>query len=243
MSAALITGASRGIGLGIARMLAGQGYGLTITARGQERLDAVTAELRDLGADDVVTVAADLGNEDAPDAIAAAHAARFDRLDALILNAGVGSAGKIAEFPMKRYDKTFAVDVRAPFMLLQQCLPLLRTTAADSPRGARVIALGSITGVYAEPGLAAYGAAKAAMNSLIETLNVEESGAGISGTAIAPAFVDTDMSAWTRESVPQESMLGVQDIVEIAAMLLRLSRQAVIPKIVVGRAGTDGYRA
>ncbi|MFA5711225.1 SDR family NAD(P)-dependent oxidoreductase [Mycolicibacterium sp.] len=243
MSAALITGASRGIGLGIARMLAGQGYGLTITARGQERLDAVTAELRDLGADDVVTVAADLADEDAPAAIAAAHAARFDRLDALILNAGVGSAGNIAEFPMKRYDKTFAVDVRAPFMLLQQCLPLLRTTAADSPRGARVIALGSITGVYAEPGLTAYGAAKAAMNSLIETLNVEESGAGISGTAIAPAFVDTDMSAWTRESVPQESMVGVQDIVEIAAMALRLSRQAVIPKIVVGRAGTDGYRA
>ncbi|BBZ03800.1 3-oxoacyl-ACP reductase [Mycolicibacterium chitae] len=243
MNTALITGASRGIGLGIARMLAEQGYGLTITARGQERLDAVTAELRDLGADDVVTVAADLADEDAPAAIAAAHAARFDRLDALILNAGVGSAGNIAEFPMKRYDKTFAVDVRAPFMLLQQCLPLLRTTAADSPRGARVIALGSITGVYAEPGLAAYGAAKAAMNSLIETLNVEESGAGISGTAIAPAFVDTDMSAWTRESVPQESMVGVQDIVEIAAMALRLSRQAVIPKIVVGRAGTDGYRA
>lgn len=243
MNAALITGASRGIGLGIARMLARQGYGLTITARGQEQLDAVAAELRDLGAADVVTVAADLADEDAPAAIAAAHAARFDRLDALILNAGVGSAGNIADFPMKRYDKTFAVDVRAPFMLLQQCLPLLRATAADGPRGARVIALGSITGVYAEPGLAAYGAAKAAMNSLIETLNVEESGAGISGTAIAPAFVDTDMSAWTRESVPQDSMVGVQDIVEIAAMVLRLSRQAVIPKIVVGRAGTDGYRA
>ncbi len=243
MNTALITGASRGIGLGIARMLAEQGYGLTITARGQERLDSVADELRALGAADVVTVAADLADEAASTDIAAAHAARFDRLDALILNAGVGSAGNIAEFPMKRYDKTFAVDVRAPFMLLQQCLPLLRTTAADSPRGARVIALGSITGVYAEPGLAAYGAAKAAMNSLIETLNVEESGAGISGTAIAPAFVDTDMSAWTRESVPQESMLGVQDIVEIAAMVLRLSRQAVIPKIVVGRAGTDGYRA
>ena len=73
---------------------------------------------------------------------------------------------------------------------------------ADRKRGARVIALASITGVYAEPGLAVYGASKAALISLMETLNAEESANGVMATAIAPAYVATDMSAWTADTIP-----------------------------------------
>jgi short-subunit dehydrogenase len=105
------------------------------------------------------------------------------------------------------------------------------------------VALASITGVYAEAGLAVYGATKAALISLTETLNVEESGNGVSATALAPAYVDTDMSAWIHDTIPPEAMIEVNDIVELVDALLRLSSRAVVPKIVVGRAGTDGYRA
>lgn len=241
---ALVTGASRGIGLGIAHRLASLGYSLTVTARDAERLDAVAAELRAAGAPEVVPVAGDMADEDAVRRLTQVHAERLGPMKALILNAGVGTAGTVAEYPMKRFDKTLDVNLRAPFQLLQQCLPLLRKGAeADPGRGAKVIALASIAGVYAEHGLAVYGATKAALISLVQTLNAEESGNGVSATTIAPAYVDTDMSAWIHDRIPAEQMLEVNDIVEIAESLLRLSSRAVVPNIVMTRAGTDGLHA
>lgn len=239
---ALISGASRGIGLGIANRLAEQGYSLTVTARDASRLDEVAAQLRAAGATDVVAVAADMSDTDGVERVLAEHAHRFGTLSALILNAGVGTAGPVADTSMRRFDKTLAVNLRAPLQLIQGALPMLRAAAA-ADRGAKVIALSSITGVYAEAGLAVYGAAKAALISLIATLNAEESGNGISATTLAPGYVDTDMSAWIHDRIPPERMLAVSDIVEMVDALLRLSSRAVVPNIVVSRAGSDAYRA
>lgn len=241
---ALITGASRGIGLGVANRLARLGYSLTITARDAERLDAVARDLKAVGAPEVVPVAGDMSDEDDIARVTAAHADRLGPMTALILNAGVGTAGSIGDFPLRRFDKTLAVNLRAPFQLLQQSLPLLRAGAAANPRrGAKVVALASIAGVYAEQGLAVYGATKAALISLAATMNAEESGNGVCATTISPGFVDTDMSAWTHDRVPPGEMLEVNDVVEVVDSLLRLSSRAVIPNIVMTRAGTDGYRA
>ena len=241
---ALVTGASRGIGLGIATRLAEQGYGLTISARDPERLEAVAADLRGAGAKEVVVAAADMADSESADRIVNAHSERFGTLHALILNAGVGTAGTIGEFPMRRFDKTVAVNVKTPFALLQRALPLLRSAAADDPgHGAKVVALASITGVYAEAGLAVYGATKAALISLTETLNSEESGNGVTATAIAPAYVKTDMATWIHDRIPPESMIEVADLVELVDALLKMSSKAVLPKLVVSRAATDGYRA
>jgi len=91
--------------------------------------------------------------------------------------------------------------------------------------------------------LAVYGATKAALISLVETFNAEESGAGVSATAIAPGYVDTDMAAWTHDSIPADTMIKVGDIIEIVDMLLRISAAAVVPSMVISRAGTDGWRA
>ncbi|SEK91270.1 Short-chain dehydrogenase [Rhodococcus maanshanensis] len=241
---ALVTGASRGIGLGIATRLAQSGYSLTITARDAARLDSVAGELRAAGAAEVVSIAGDMADEADIARVTAAHADRLGPMTALILNAGVGTAGAIEDFPLRRFDKTLAVNLRGPFQLLQQSLPLLRAGAAANPgRGAKVVALASITGVYAEHGLAVYGATKAALISVAATLNAEESGNGVCATTISPAFVDTDMSAWTHDQVPPGAMLEVNDVVEMVDALLRLSSRAVIPNIVMTRAGTDGYRA
>lgn len=241
---ALITGASRGIGLGIAERLAHLGYSLTVTARDSERLATVAQELTTAGAPDVVAMAGDLSDPEHLERLTIEHNANYGSMTALILNAGVGTAGNIADFPMRRFDKTFAVNVRAPFQLLQQSLPLLRAGAAEDPdRGAKVVSLASITGVYAERGLAVYGATKAALISLTQTLNAEESANGISATTIAPGYVDTDMSKWTQDTIPPNEMLEVNDIVEIVAALLQLSSRAVVSNIVMTRAGTDGYGA
>lgn len=241
---ALVSGASRGIGLGIAQRLARRGYALTITARDADRLDIVAADLRAAGAAATVSVAADMADPQGVGRVLARHADRFGSMSALVLNAGVGTAGALADSSMRRFDKTLAVNLRAPVQLIQGALPMLRAGAAIEPaHGAKVIALSSISGVYAEAGLAVYGAAKAALISLIATLNAEESGNGVTGTTIAPGYVDTEMSEWIHDRIPPERMLTVNDVVEMVDSLLRLSSRAVVPNIVMSRAGTDGYRA
>lgn len=241
---ALVTGASRGIGLGIAQSLARRGLGLTVTARDPARLAELAVELQGLGAREVVVLDGDAADAELPARLAAAHQEAFSTMSALVLNAGVGTAGDIGSYAMGRFDKTMAVNVRTPFALLQECLPMLRAGAQeDPPRGAKVIALASIAAVYAEAGLAAYGASKAAVVSLVEALNGEESGNGISATAIAPGYVETDMSAWVTDRIPADTMIPVSDIVTIVDGLLDLSARSVVPLIVVNRAGTSGRLA
>ena len=241
-ASALVTGASRGIGRAVAQHLAERGYALTITARSADALEAAAAELRAAGAPEVLVVPADAADRAAVGSVVDAHEARYGSMDVLVVNAGVGTSGPLADTGLRRLDKTFEVNVVSAVVLISQALPMLRTAAARTT-GARIIALSSITGVYAEPGLAVYGASKAALLSLIETTNLEEAGNGVTATAIAPAFVDTDMSAWAADVVDPASMIPTDDIVRIVDMLLGLSSKSVIGRIVVSRAGTNGFCA
>lgn len=241
---ALVTGASRGIGLGIATSLARKGFGLTITSRSAEDLEHLAARLQDEGSPTVAHRAADMSDRDQLPELIDLHERVFGSMSALVVNAGVGTAGPAGTYPLKRLDKTVSVNLVAPFVLTQSSLPLLRAGAeADPARGSKIIALSSITGAYAETGLAAYGATKAALLSLVDTLNAEESGRGVSATAIAPGYVETDMSAWVTDRVPAETMIRVSDIVRVVDMVLALSRQACITRVVISRSGTSGHEA
>jgi 3-oxoacyl-[acyl-carrier protein] reductase len=238
---AIVTGASRGIGRGIALALAARGWRLTLAARDPNRLAATAIEAEAVGASHVDYVDVDLATPDAP---AAVVAARHDSLDALVLAAGVGSAAPLDGYPVSRYDKQFALNARAPFLMISQALPLLRAAAQRRPsHGAKVVALASIAGVYAERSLTVYGATKAALLALCRGLNAEESAGGVTATAIAPGYVDTDMSAWVHDAVPPESMIPVDDVVTAVTALLDLSPRSVINEIVISRAGTRGYQA
>ncbi|QKZ16032.1 SDR family NAD(P)-dependent oxidoreductase [Streptomyces chartreusis] len=235
--AALVTGGSRGIGLGIARALAEAGYNLTVAARDPERLEKAATDLRSTGVR-VQTQAGDMAEEEDTRLLTRAHAEAYGRLDVLVIAAGVGTAGDIDSLPMRRFDKQFAVNLRSPFVLLQETLPLLRQTAARNPaHGAKVIGLSSITGVYSEAGLAAYGASKAALRSLCHSVNAEAAKDGVSATAISPGYVDTDMAAWQHDRIAPEEMIRVGDIAELALAVTRLSPQAVVPEMVVTRSG------
>jgi len=240
MRSALVTGASRGIGRGIAVHLAAQVFGLTVTARGGAELE----ELRTAGSPSVVHLAVDMADRDALPELVGLQGRTFGSMSALVLNAGVGTAGDVATTRLDRVDKTLSVNFLSPLVLIQQSLPLLHAGASQDPeRGAKIVGLSSITGVYAEPGLAAYGASKAALMSLLDTVNAEESDRGVSATAIAPAFVATDMSAWTTDTVPADTTITVDEVVRVVDMVLGLSRNAVISRVVIGRAGSGGYRA
>lgn len=239
---ALITGASRGIGAEIARRLATEGYALTLSARREAGLVAAADQLHTQTGAEVHAVAANMAVENDVRRLAAEHAAHFGRLDLLVLNAGVGTSGPIAELPVKTYDLTLAVNLRAAFILLQETLPLLRKTAALEPeRGAKVVALASIAGVSGEANLGAYAASKAALISLCQTVTLEESGNGVTATALCPGFVDTDMAAWAK--LPTEQLLPPSDVAELAVAVSRLSIGAVVPNIVIDRRCTQVGRA
>jgi 3-oxoacyl-[acyl-carrier protein] reductase len=240
---ALITGASRGIGLGIARQLASQGWSLTLNARNAERLEAVKAELTAVGA--VVQVfAGDMADEPGVNALVDFHEATDGKLNALILAAGVGSAAALEGYPMSRLDKQLAVNVRGPFALVSRCLPLLRKGAdADPARGGRIVALTSIEGVYPETGLSAYGLSKAALMSLMRSVNIEYGTDGITASAVSPGFVDTEMSAWTTDTIPADTMIQVADVVKVVDLILSVSPTTVLPHIIMNRGGASPYQA
>ncbi|MFI6937355.1 SDR family NAD(P)-dependent oxidoreductase [Streptomyces sp. NPDC050287] len=246
---ALITGASRGIGAAIACRLAADGWDLTLSARSPDPLRTLADELRAEHGVRVHTAAGDMAEETDVRGVAEQHLAAYDRLDALVLSAGMGQAGAIADFPLHRLDKQYAVNLRAPFQLIQECLPALRATTAlpvdhgGVHTGARIVAIASITGVTAEPSLAAYAATKAAVLSLCESVNVEESAAGVSACAVAPGYVDTDMTAWMHDRLAPEDMITAEDVAEIVSTVVRLSRTAVVPSVVLTRPGPRLWRA
>jgi 3-oxoacyl-[acyl-carrier protein] reductase len=240
---ALVTGASRGIGRAIAERLAAAGFALTLSGRHQEPLDEVARALGGVAAQTDV-VPADMAAEDDVHRLAHRHAGRFGSLDLLVLCAGFGTSGLIGGYPARRFDRQVEVNLRAPFLLIQDCLPSLRRAAALHPeRGARIAAITSLTAVASEPGLAAYGATKAALISVCQSVNVEESAAGVSATAISPGYVDTEMSSWVRDRIDPADMIDAGDIAELVVALTRLSARAVVPGIVVARRGDTQWRA
>ena len=241
---ALITGGSRGIGAEVARRLAHEGYHLTIAARDPDRLAATARALREETGVAVEPVVALMNDLDQVRALAKAHADRYGGMDVLVLSAGTGTAGTVADMPAKTYERMLDVNFRAPLTIIQAALPLLRKSAAVHPKvGAKIIALASITGVAGEAGLAAYGATKAALISLCETVSLEESARGVSATAISPGYVDTDMTAWKRDALAPSAMLTAGDVAELVLAVTRLSRNAVVPNIVMSRAGDQLWRA
>jgi NAD(P)-dependent dehydrogenase (short-subunit alcohol dehydrogenase family) len=220
---ALVTGGSSGIGLAIARMLHEEGYGLTLAARKVERLEAAAGEL------DAASVAVDVRDEEACAQLVAAHLARHGGLDVLVNCAGVGIAGRIGDMPTKQFDLQQSVNFRGAFLVTREALPALRAT-----RG-YVVNLASIAGTVPAPGLAGYGAAKAALIALTRSLDREEVDAGVRVTAICPGFVDTPMAEWT--GIPGQQMIQPEDCAELVRALLRLTPYARVPVVVIERAG------
>jgi len=240
---AMVTGASRGIGRAIAGRLAAEGWDVLLSARDGPGLNDAVAALADSPAA-VRGVPADMSNPADVEALARAQYEWRGELDLLVLAAGVGSGGRIEGYKLSRLDLQFAVNVRAPFQLVSLLLPALRKAAERSPEfGARIVAMSSITGQAAEPGLAAYGATKAALTLFCETVTSEEGTNGVLATAIAPGYVDTDMAAWVHESIPPDQMMKTSDIAELTLSLTRLSRWAAVPAIVMTRPGPNLHRA
>ncbi len=233
--AAIVTGASSGIGLAIARMLGEEGYGITAAARRPDKLSAAAEELRGAGLE-VEEVAGNMADEADIQRVVAAHRERFGRLDVLVNNAGVGIGAPAAEHQTKRVDLQLAVNLRAIVLFYRECLELLRAAGAEH-RGALVVNLSSISGKSGQPWLSVYSATKAGVIGYTEAMNKELNGEGIKSLALCPGFVETPMTEFVRESVPAEEMIRVEDIAEAVRFVLHTSPNCVVPEIVFQRPG------
>jgi 3-oxoacyl-[acyl-carrier protein] reductase len=206
-------------------MLREEGYALTLAARKLERLESAGREL------DALTVAADVTKEEDCLRLVAEHAERHDGLNVLVNSAGVGIAGRIGDLSTKHWDLQQNVNLRGAFLVTREALPLLRRS-----RG-YVINLASIAGTIPTPGLAGYGASKAALIALSRSLIREEADNGVRVTALCPGFVDTPMAAWT--GLPGDELIRPEDCAELVRALLRLGPAARVPVIVVERGGEE----
>jgi short-subunit dehydrogenase len=231
--AALVTGASRGIGLALAELLGESGYGLTISARKPNTLEQTAHDLRAKGYE-VEYLAANMADEEALRELVALHREHYGRLDVLVNNAGVGIGAQAGEQQTKYVDIQLDVNFRAIVLLYREGLDMLRAAGAEH-RNALVVNLASIAGKSPQPWLSVYAATKAAVIAYTQAMNKELNGEGVKSVAFAPGFVNTDMTDFVKGTVPPEEMIAPTDIAEALRFLLRLSPNCVVPEIVFGR--------
>jgi NAD(P)-dependent dehydrogenase (short-subunit alcohol dehydrogenase family) len=233
--AAIVTGASRGIGLAIAEALAQDGYGLTVAARKPDTL-AQTAERLRADGHEVEDVAGNMGDEEAVRAVVERHRERFGRLDVLVNNAGVGIGAAAHEQQTKYVDLQIAVNLRAIILFYRECAEMLRAAGAEH-RKALVVNLSSIAGKSGQAWLSVYSATKAAVVGYTQSMNKELATDGVKSVAFCPAFVDTDMTDFVKGTVPAEEMMRPEDMGEAVRFLLRLSPACLVPEMVFQRPG------
>jgi len=233
--AAIVTGASSGIGLAVARVLGEEGYGVTMAARRPEKLDAAVAGLAADGFD-VHAVAANVSDEAEIQKVVAAHRERYGRLDVLVNNAGVGVGQAVAEIETKRLDMQLDINLRSIVLFYRECVPLLKEAAGEH-KNALVVNTSSISGKRGEAWLSVYSATKHGVVGWTEAMNKELGAEGIKSTALCPAFVDTPMTDFAKEHVAAEDMIRAEDIAESVRFLLRVSPACVVPEIMFVRPG------
>ena len=207
---ALVTGASRGIGRSSALALAKAGAQVLVHyGRGKDEAEAVVKEIRGAGGR-AEALSADLSRADGPQALAKqVRAIVGDRLDILVANAGIAKSGTIEETSVEDFDRLFAVNVRAPFFLVQQLLPILGS-------GSSVVMLSSLAAHASVGTLAAYAATKGAIDTLVKHFAAAFGPRGIRVNAVAPGVVATEMSSFTKTDAGRDFTLSMQALQRLA---------------------------
>jgi short-subunit dehydrogenase len=232
--AAIVTGASGGIGVALARMLGEEGHALTITARRQEELDPVVRLLRDSEIE-LQAIAADFsgpGCEEAVHGVVAAHRERYGRLDVLCNNAGASMGAALEDVSARRLDIQVNVNLRQIVFFYRESIDLLRAAAAEH-HNVNVINTSSVLGKSAGAWLSVYSATKHAIVGWTQAMNEELAQDGIKSCALCPDLVDTPMSRVFATAVAPESMITTSDVAEMARAVIRLSPRCFVPEVIL----------
>jgi 3-oxoacyl-[acyl-carrier protein] reductase len=213
---ALVTGASRGIGRATALALAETGaHVLTHFGRSAQEAESLVSQIQTKGGS-ANAISADLGTPSGAALLAEqVRSIVGDRLDVLVLNAGISKAVRVADYTVEDFDNLFATNVRSPFFLVQQLLPILG-------EGSNIIVISSVGAhaVVGKPGLdnpsiLAYASTKGALETLVKNWAAILGPRGIRVNAVAPGVIDTDMSNFAKTEAGREATLGMQALKRI----------------------------
>ena len=211
---ALVTGASMGIGAGLAAMLAGEGARVVLAARRRDELEQVAKDIRRDGGT-AVPVVTDLTDDDSLARLLAATRAELGAVDVLVNGAGYAIWKPLEAITITEWDHTFAVNVRAAAYLCGAVLPGIQARGFG-----RIINIGSEAGVAIVPGFAAYCVSKHALRALTEVIQDANHENGIKAWVICPGFVNTDMGYVVPGADPAD-FLQVAEVVDVVRYLLR----------------------
>jgi 3-oxoacyl-[acyl-carrier protein] reductase len=213
---ALVTGASRGIGRATALALAEAGaHVLVHYGRSAKEAESLVAEIRTKGGH-ADAFSADLGTPEGASLLAKqVRSIVGDRLDVLVLNAGISKSARIADYTVEDFDNLFATNVRGPFFLVQQLLPVLGEGSSIVAISSAVVRTVVGKSGLENPSILAYASTKGALETLVKNWAAILGPSGIRVNAVAPGIIDTDISNFTKTEAGREAALGMQALKRI----------------------------
>src|SRR5689334_3748656 len=212
---ALVTGASQGIGLGIAEALAAEGSSLVLTARNIQRLNHNAESLTRAGID-VLAIPADVTDEAQVQEVFRHTRERFGRLDLLINNAGIFDGGPLDELSVEAWDRVMATNLRGPFLCTREAMRMMK-----AQRGGRIINVGSISAQRVRPNSAAYSTSKHGLWGLTQVTALEGREYGITCGCLHPGNVAVETLAEARR-LNQEPTMAAEEIAQAAVAMASL---------------------
>jgi NAD(P)-dependent dehydrogenase (short-subunit alcohol dehydrogenase family) len=229
MKVAIVTGASRGIGSAIARVLARKGWRLVLAARNAAELSALAGELPE-----AIAVPTDITRPDEVRRLVAAASDRWGRVDALVNNAGVTHVSPFEQVSPEVFDQLMAVNVKGPFLCIQAVLPLMRAQGSGE-----ILNVVSIAAKRVFPEWSAYCASKFALDGMGKALAEELKGTGIRVSALYPGATDSPLWDVVGPDIPRGGMMRPEAVAEAVAFMLDQPASARISELVLDPAAGD----
>ena len=219
--AAIVTGASSGIGLGIARALAEDGYGVALAARRAALLEEAAAGIGEAA----LPVQTDVADARAVEALVGAAVERFGRVDVVVTAAGVGHWAPLEQVDERSWDETIEVNLKGTYLVARSALPHLRKAKGY------LLTLSSVSGTIGQAGGSAYNASKWGVRGLTQSILKEARGDGVRATALCPGLVATPMVG----RVESDDIIAVSDVVATVRWLLALRPIVQVKDVVLER--------
>jgi 3-oxoacyl-[acyl-carrier protein] reductase len=229
---ALVTGAGRGIGAAVSRLLAEAGARVGLVSRTESDLNKLAAEL-DVGGERVAAMPGDVSDETTIERLFDETTSRLGPIDILINNAGIPTRRpfEVADYPISDYDSIIAVNLRGAFLSARAALRRMRPR-----RTGTIVNIGSISGLRAAPDVLPYSVSKFGIEALSQTILAECTKYGIKTHLVAPGV--TNSSIWDRKEVPlppdvRARMLEPDDVAEVVLFLLKLPKRVRIDRVIL----------
>ncbi len=229
MRVAIVTGASRGIGSAIARVLAAKGWKLVLAARNAQDLEALAGELPE-----AIALPTDVTRPDEVQRLVDAAQKRWGRVDALVNNAGMTHVSRFEEISPEVFDQLMAVNVKGPFLCTRAVLPLMRAQGSGE-----ILNVVSVAAKRVFPEWSVYCASKFALDGMGKALAEELKGTGIRVGALYPGATDSPLWDVVGPDIPRGGMMRPEAVAEAVAFMLDQPASARISELVLDPAAGD----